>query len=114
MRGIIKCCRCRSDRNDWQTTEQIQQTEQQTVCDFPNIESSVLSCSVFTAFPPEKISYKIKKESCLQDSPPAAGRICDTIPFRRSAILPEGLLLYRNFLYSKKECSFKHSSTMTD
>ena len=32
----------------------------------------------------------------LQDSPPAAGRICDTIPFRRSAILPEGLLLYRN------------------
>ena len=29
MRGIIKCCRCRSDRNDWQTTEQIQQTEQE-------------------------------------------------------------------------------------
>ena len=28
----------------------------------------------------------IKKESCLQDSPPAAGRICDMIQLRRSAI----------------------------
>ena len=31
------------------------------------------------------ISYK--KESCLQDSPPAAGRFSDTLPLRRSAIL---------------------------
>ena len=47
-----------------------------------------------------------RKDPALQDSPPAAGRICDTIPFRRSAILPEGFLLYRklkNFLYTKKK-----------
>ena len=30
-----------------------------------------------------------KKESCLQDSPPAAGRFSDTLPLRRSAILAE-------------------------
>ena len=29
-----------------------------------------------------------KKESCLQDSPPAAGRLERQLPFRRSAILP--------------------------
>ena len=28
-----------------------------------------------------------KKESCLQDSPPAAGRFSDILPLRRSAIL---------------------------
>ena len=32
-----------------------------------------------------------KKESCKQDSPPAAGRFSDIIPLRRSAILPGGL-----------------------
>ncbi|MCC2727816.1 hypothetical protein LK490_18355, partial [Blautia sp. MSK22_86] len=32
-----------------------------------------------------------KKESCLQDSPPATGRFSDIIPLRRSAILPGGL-----------------------
>ena len=32
-----------------------------------------------------------KKESCLQDSPPAVGRFSDIIPLHRSAILPEGL-----------------------
>jgi len=28
-----------------------------------------------------------KKESCKQDSPPAAGRFSDILPLRRSAIL---------------------------
>ena len=28
-----------------------------------------------------------EKESCLQDSPPAAGRFSDILPLRRSAIL---------------------------
>ena len=32
-----------------------------------------------------------KKESCSQDSPPAAGRSSDTIPIRRSAIPAEHL-----------------------
>ena len=32
---------------------------------------------------------KNKKESCSQDSPPAAGRFCDILPNRRSAILAE-------------------------
>jgi hypothetical protein len=32
--------------------------------------------------------YWDKKESCLQDSPPAAGRLERQLPFRRSAILP--------------------------
>jgi len=31
---------------------------------------------------------KCKKESCLQDSPPAAGHLERQLPFRRSAILP--------------------------
>ena len=34
-----------------------------------------------------ELSYCIKKESCLQDSPPAAGRFSDMLPLRRSAIL---------------------------
>ena len=33
------------------------------------------------------LSFQNKKESCLQDSPPAAGRFSDTLPLRRSAIL---------------------------
>ena len=34
-----------------------------------------------------------KKESCLQDSPPAVGRVNDTLPLRRSAILAEHFYL---------------------
>ena len=49
------------------------------------------------------LKLKIKKESCLQDSPPATGRFSDIIPPRRSAILPGGLFyvigtLRSNFL----------------
>ena len=29
----------------------------------------------------------LEKNPALQDSPPAAGRFCDIIPFRRSAII---------------------------
>ena len=32
-----------------------------------------------------------RKDPALQDSPPAAGRFCDILPFRRSAILPGAL-----------------------
>ena len=32
-----------------------------------------------------------RKNPALQDSPPAADRFCDILPFRRSAILLEGL-----------------------
>ena len=35
-----------------------------------------------------------KKESRERDSPPAAGRFSDMIPFRRSAFLPGGLFNY--------------------
>ena len=35
------------------------------------------------------LSYKVKKNPALQDSPPAAGRVSDILPFRRSAILAE-------------------------
>ena len=34
-------------------------------------------------------SLKLEKESCPQDSPPAAGRFCDMLLIRRSAILAE-------------------------
>ena len=34
------------------------------------------------------LAYYCKKESCLQNSPPAAGRYKRHLPFRRSAILP--------------------------
>ena len=40
-----------------------------------------------------------KKESCLQDSPPAAGRSCDIFRLRRSAIPEE-------FLYNRNEVSY--------
>ena len=36
-----------------------------------------------------------KKESCLQDSPPAAGRFSDILPVRRSAILSGAFLCHR-------------------
>ena len=42
------------------------------------------------------LSYKVKKNPALQDSPPAAGRVSDILPFRRSAILAERLLSYGN------------------
>ena len=39
---------------------------------------------------------KNKIESCLQDSPPAAGRFSDMIPIRRSAILAEPFYVIGN------------------
>ena len=36
-----------------------------------------------------------EKESCLQDSPPAAGRFSDILPFRRSPILSGAFLCHR-------------------
>ena len=36
-----------------------------------------------------EVSYTMKKNPALQDSPPAAGRASDILPFRRSAILAE-------------------------
>ena len=36
---------------------------------------------------PASLDTRHKKESCLQDSPTAAGRFSDTLPLRRSAIL---------------------------
>ena len=41
-----------------------------------------------------ELNLEYKKESCLQDSPPAAGRFSDKFPFRRSAILPGGLYYF--------------------
>ena len=35
------------------------------------------------------LSYKVKKNPAKQDSPPAAGRASDILPFRCSAILAE-------------------------
>ena len=43
------------------------------------------------------LSYKVRKNPAKQDSPPAAGRISDMIPFRRSAIPRRGFLLDRNY-----------------
>ena len=37
----------------------------------------------------ELLQIYLKKESCEQDSPPAAGRCCDILLIRRSAILAE-------------------------
>ena len=42
------------------------------------------------------LSYKVKKNPAKQDSPPAAGRVSDILPFRRSAIRAERFLSYRN------------------
>ncbi|WP_215654976.1 hypothetical protein [Alitiscatomonas aceti] len=39
----------------------------------------------------------------LQDSPPAAGRICDEIPYRRSAILHEVLFYLIGISYQTKK-----------
>ena len=59
--------------------------------------------SFYQEFDGSRTFLLYKKESCLQDSPPAAGRFSDIIPLRRSAILPEGLFyvigtLRSNFL----------------
>ena len=53
----------------------------------------------------------IKKDPAKQDSPPAAGRASDILPFRCSAIRAERLLSYRkrSFLYDNKECALAHS-----
>ena len=41
----------------------------------------------------QKIKEKIKKNPAKQDSPPAAGRASDILPFRRSAIRAERLFI---------------------
>ena len=43
-----------------------------------------------------EVSYTIKKNPAKQDSPPAAGRASDILPFRRSAIRAERFLSYGN------------------
>jgi cbb3-type cytochrome oxidase subunit 3 len=54
-----------------------------------------LLCGLFFFWKGAKgeLSYKARKNPALQDSPPAAGRFCDILPFRRSAILPGGLFI---------------------
>ena len=47
----------------------------------------------------------IKKESCSQDSPPAAGRSSDTIPIRRSAILIDSRRIMHHALRDAKRSS---------
>mgnify|MGYP004589138145 CR=1 FL=1 len=50
----------------------------------------------------------VKKNPAKQDSPPAAGRVSDILPFRRSAILAERLLSYGNevsYTIIKPDCS---------
>ena len=42
------------------------------------------------------LSYKVKKNPAKQDSPPAAGRASDILPFRCSAIRAERFLSYGN------------------
>ena len=52
-----------------------------------------LLCGLFFFWKGAKgeLSYKVRKNPALQDSPPAAGRFSDKFPFRRSAILPGAL-----------------------
>ena len=49
--------------------------------------------------------FPMKQERILllQDSPPAAGRICDEIPYRRSAILHEVLFYLIGISYQTKK-----------
>ncbi len=49
----------------------------------------------------------------LQDSPPAAGRICDEIPYRRSAILHEVLFYLIGISYQIKNCPERTASGQT-
>ena len=52
----------------------------------------------------------MKKDPAKQDSPPAAGRASDILPFRRSAILAEHLLSYGNEVsYTTKKPCVRHS-----
>ena len=55
-----------------------------------------LLCGLFFFWKGAKgeLSYKVRKNPALQDSPPAAGRFSDKFPFRRSAILPGGLFYF--------------------
>ena len=48
-------------------------------------------------------SMKQERILLLQDSPPAAGRICDEIPYRRSAILHEVLFYLIGISYQIKK-----------
>ena len=50
-----------------------------------------------------RFSMKQERILLLQDSPPAAGRICDEIPYRRSAILLEVLFYLIGISYQTKK-----------
>jgi hypothetical protein len=50
-----------------------------------------------------RFSMKQERILLLQDSPPAAGRICDEIPYRRSAILHEVLFYLIGISYQIKK-----------
>ena len=50
-----------------------------------------------------RFSMKQERILLLQDSPPAAGRICDEIPYRRSAILHEVLFYLIGLSYQTKK-----------
>ena len=50
-----------------------------------------------------------KKNPALQDSPPAAGRVSDILPFRRSAILAEHFYRMETKFPIRKECALAHS-----
>ena len=50
-----------------------------------------------------RFSMKQERILLLQDFPPAAGRICDEIPYRRSAILHEVLFYLIGISYQTKK-----------
>ena len=50
-----------------------------------------------------RFSMKQERILLLQDSPPAAGRICDEILYRRSAILHEVLFYLIGISYQTKK-----------
>ena len=50
-----------------------------------------------------RFSMKQERILLLQDSPPAAGRICDEIPYRRRAILHEVLFYLIGISYQTKK-----------
>ena len=50
-----------------------------------------------------RFSMKQERILLLQESPPAAGRICDEIPYRRSAILHEVLFYLIGISYQTKK-----------
>ena len=57
-----------------------------------------------------RICFLMKQNPAKQDSPPAAGRASDILPFRCSAILAERFIVWkRSFLYDKIECALAHS-----